>query len=57
MFTVSQFPQTFLTNSSKLGVYPWKIPTACDHRNVDSVNQALRTVYIFAAISSAIAFF
>ena len=28
---------TFLTNPSKLRIYLCKIPTACDHRNFDSV--------------------
>ncbi len=35
------FPQTFLTNPSKLGVYLQN--SYCDHRNFDNVNQPLET--------------
>jgi hypothetical protein len=37
--TLSQFPQIFLTNPSKLRIYLCKIPTDCDHRKFDSINQ------------------
>ena len=34
--TLSQFPQTFLTNPSKLRIYLCKIPTVHDHMNFDT---------------------
>jgi hypothetical protein len=45
MFQGSPFPGTFLTDPSKLKIYLCKIPTACDHRNFDSVNPLPVVIY------------
>jgi hypothetical protein len=50
--TLSQFPQTFLTNPSKLRIYgimPMQ-NSHCDLRNFDSVNHFLEKYVRFASV-------
>ena len=43
---LSQFPQTFLTNPSRLRIYRCKIPTVITETLIDSVNQTLYSLVL-----------